>query len=108
MSADQIAETIDRDVDRAARVDLSDDGDTSESVTEFYAEILAVKHEALTLRQRAIEVSTMNSFAARSELGQMESELAALHDDRPERLPGAAHTGIRPVRSRLGRVRDRE
>lgn len=81
MSADQIAETIDRDVDRAARADLSVDGDTNESVTEFYAEILAVKHEALTLRQRAIEVSTMNSFAARSELGQMESELAALHDD---------------------------
>jgi len=70
------------DVKEAARADLYDaDQEGSELVTEFHAGILAIKQEALTLRQRAIESSALNSFAARSELGQMETDLAELHAD---------------------------
>lgn len=66
----------------AARVDLYDvDDEESELVTEFHAGILAIKQEALALRQRAIESSALNSFAARSELGGMEADLADLHAD---------------------------
>lgn len=69
-------------VKEAARVDLYEaDDEGSELVTEFHAGILAIKQEALTLRQRAIESSALNSFAARSELGQMETDLAELHAD---------------------------
>jgi len=70
------------DVKEAARVDLHDaDEQESDLATEFHAGILAIKQEALTLRQRAIESSALNSFAARSELGQMEADLADLHAD---------------------------
>lgn len=70
------------EVKEAAHVDLYDaEKDRNELVTEFHAGILDIKQEALTLRQRAIESSALNSFAARSELGGMESDLAELHAD---------------------------
>jgi len=81
MSTEGAVTELDQGVKDAAEADLYDSGDEhSEALTAFYAEILLMKQEAVTLRQRAIEASAINSFAARSELGQMEGDLVRLHD----------------------------